>query len=72
MGRLVDLEQLIGDNQIETVIVASDAINADRLHIAAEVCLRTGIDLVRFSLAVRLVSVPSHTQAEAPWNVSSV
>jgi UDP-GlcNAc:undecaprenyl-phosphate GlcNAc-1-phosphate transferase len=72
LGRLADLEHVIADHGIETLVVASDTIDAERLRTAAEICERAGIDLVRFSLAVRLVSVPLPAQSDARWNVSSV
>jgi hypothetical protein len=63
---------VIAENGIETVVLASEAIDADRLRTAADVCERAGVDLVRFSMAVRLVSVPIPAQSDARWNVSSV
>jgi len=72
LGRLADLERLIAANGIETVIVAAGTIDDRRLQIAADVCQRAGVELVRFSLAVRLVDVSTPTQPETRRKISSV
>jgi UDP-GlcNAc:undecaprenyl-phosphate GlcNAc-1-phosphate transferase len=70
LGGVADLERLIAVHAIEAVIVASEKIDADRLRAAADVCLRCEIDLVRFSLAVRLVDIMPSAHADARWKAS--